>query len=132
MPPLTAWLLAIRPRTLTAGALPVAVGTALPAASGKANWAPALAGLAGALLIQIGTNLANDYYDWKRGADTAERLGPPRATQSGWLAPRRVLGAALASFAAAFAVGVYLVLVGGWPVVAIGLSSLLAGWAYTG
>lgn len=129
---LRAWLLAIRPRTLTAGLVPVAVGTALAHAHGLSRWLPALAALLGALLIQIGTNLSNDYFDFVRGADTAERLGPARATQQGWLAPKAVLAGALGCFALAVVVGIYLVAVGGWPIVAIGLTSVLAGYAYTG
>lgn len=126
------WVLAVRPKTLTAGVVPVAVGTALAAAEGKARALPAAAALAGALLIQIGTNLTNDYYDFKRGADTEERLGPVRVTQRGLIAPRAVLAAAIGCFAAAIVLGSYLVAVGGWPIVAIGLASVLAGYAYTG
>jgi 1,4-dihydroxy-2-naphthoate polyprenyltransferase len=127
-----AWFLAIRPRTLTAGLVPVGVGTALAFAHGLARPLPAVAALVGALLIQIGTNLSNDYFDFVRGADTAERLGPARATQQGWLPPKAVLAGALACFALAIGVGSYLVSVGGWPIVAIGLASVLAGYAYTG
>ena len=92
----------------------------------------ALAALLGALLIQVGTNLANDYYDFHKGADTEERLGPVRVTQAGLVAPRTVLVAAFLCFGAAVVVGLLLVRAGGWPVVAIGLLSILAGWAYTG
>jgi len=131
-PALRSWLLAARPRTLTASVAPVAVGTGLAFGAGAGRWGPALAALAGALLIQVGTNLSNDYYDFRKGADTEERLGPTRVTQSGLIAPRAVLGASGLCFAAATAVGLYLAAVGGWPVVAIGLASMLAGWAYTG
>jgi 1,4-dihydroxy-2-naphthoate octaprenyltransferase len=93
---------------------------------------PALAALVGAVLIQIGTNLTNDYYDFRKGADTHERVGPARVTQSGLIAPATVLAAGVTCFAAAVVVGLYLVSRGGWPFVAIGLASLLAGWAYTG
>ncbi|MDC0706992.1 1,4-dihydroxy-2-naphthoate polyprenyltransferase [Stigmatella sp. ncwal1] len=127
-----AWLLAIRPKTLTAAFVPVGVGTGLAFGMGVGRWLPALAALGGALLIQIGTNLTNDYYDFKKGADTAERLGPVRVTQSGLLAPGQVLAGALACFALAILSGIYLVWVGGWPIVAIGLSSVLFGYAYTG
>jgi 1,4-dihydroxy-2-naphthoate octaprenyltransferase len=97
------------------------------------NWRPlpALACLAGALLIQIGTNLHNDAGDFLRGADTTDRLGPPRACAQGWLSARQVRTAAWGAFALAFLIGVYLVTVGGWPIVALGLASLAAGWAYT-
>ncbi|MFZ5467899.1 MAG: 1,4-dihydroxy-2-naphthoate polyprenyltransferase [Myxococcota bacterium] len=124
--------MAIRPRTLSAGVVPVAVGSSLAFAQGVGRPLAALAALAGALLIQVGTNLANDYYDFVRGADTGERLGPPRVTQQGLLAPPRVLAAALGAFAAATLVGVYLVIVAGWPIVVVGLVSILAGYAYTG
>jgi 1,4-dihydroxy-2-naphthoate octaprenyltransferase len=93
---------------------------------------PALAALVGSLLIQIGTNLTNDYYDFKNGADTAARLGPTRVTQSGLIAPSTVLFAAVGAFLAAVGVGLYLVAVGGWPILVIGILSVLAGFAYTG
>ena len=130
--PLKVWLQAARPKTLTAGLVPVLVGTALAAREGKAQVLPALAALAGALLIQVGTNLTNDYYDFKKGADTAERVGPQRVTQAGLVAPSKVLAAAVASFALAVIVGVYLAWLGGWPIVAVGIASVASGYAYTG
>ena len=129
---LAAWFLATRPRTLVAGFVPVAVGSALAYRDHVFALLPALAALIGALFIQVGTNLVNDYFDFKRGADTADRLGPPRATQQGWLSPRAVFTGAMACFALAFCVGLYLVSVAGWPLVVIGLCSLAAGYAYTG
>ena len=126
------WLQAIRPKTLSAGAVPVFIGTGLAYGRGAGKLLPALAALSGALLIQIGTNLANDYYDFKRGADTSERLGPVRVTQSGLIAPSTVLAGASLAFAAAFIVGLYLVAAGGWPIAALGVLSLLSGFAYTG
>lgn len=126
-----AWFLAVRPKTLVAGVVPVAVGSAVALRDGHFHALAAFAALVGALLLQVGTNLANDYYDFKRGADTADRLGPPRATQQGWLAPRSVLVGALACFGAAFLVGLYLVSVGGPPILVIGLASIVAGLAYT-
>jgi len=131
-PTLKAWVLAIRPKTLTAALVPVSVGTGLAFGAGVGRWLPAIAALLGALLIQIGTNLTNDYYDFKKGADTAERLGPVRVTQSGLIAPRTVLAGALGCFGLAILIGIYLVWVGGWPIVAIGLTSVLCGYAYTG
>ena len=104
-----AWALATRPRTLVAGFVPVAVGSAVAWRDGKFSLLPALGALVGALLIQIGTNLANDYFDFMRGADTNDRLGPARVTQRGWLAPSAVYRGAIACFAAAFLVGLYLV-----------------------
>lgn len=131
-PTLKVWVMAARPKTLTAALVPVAVGTALAFGEGVGRWLPALAALLGAMLIQIGTNFTNDYYDFKKGADTEERLGPQRVTQSGLIAPSTVLAAALACFGLAFLTGTYLVWVGGWPIVIIGLASLLAGYSYTG
>lgn len=130
--PVAAWFFAARPRTLVAGVVPVAVGSALALRNHVFAFFPALAALVGALFIQVGTNLVNDYFDFKRGADTAQRLGPPRATQQGWLSPEAVFTGAMVCFACAFAVGMYLVSVAGWPLVVIGLTSLLAGYAYTG
>ncbi len=125
-------LLAMRPKTLTAGIAPVVLGTAVAHAHGGVHLGAAAACLVGALGIQIGTNLFNDYEDFRRGADTEERLGPRRATQQGWLTPGTVKSVALAAFGVAFAAGLYLVSVAGWPIVAIGALSLLSGWLYTG
>lgn len=132
MTPVQAWFLATRPRTLVAGIVPVAVGSALAYRDQVFSLLPASAALVGALFIQIGTNLVNDYFDFKRGADTVDRLGPPRATQQGWLTPRAVFTGAMVCFGLAFTVGLYLVSVAGWPLVVIGLCSLAAGYAYTG
>jgi 1,4-dihydroxy-2-naphthoate octaprenyltransferase len=126
-------LLAARPKTLTAAFVPVLVGTALAAAlRAPVRWDLAAAALLGAGAIQIGTNLYNDLLDHARGADTEGRLGPLRVTQAGLLAPRQVRLAAAASFAVAVACGIPLVLAGGWPILALGLLSLLFGYAYTG
>lgn len=127
-----AWAMAIRPRTLAAGAIPVAVGTSVAARDGAVRAGPALAALAGALLLQIGSNLANDYYDCVRGADTQDRKGPLRVTQAGLIAPAAVRRGYRVAFGLAFVVGIYLVAVGGWPIVAIGLAGIFCGWAYTG
>ncbi|HZH03804.1 MAG TPA: 1,4-dihydroxy-2-naphthoate polyprenyltransferase [Myxococcaceae bacterium] len=125
------WVAAARPRTLTASAVPVAVGSAVAAQLGAFRAGPAAAAMAGALFIQIGTNLVNDYADFKRGADTPDRLGPPRATAQGWVTAQSVLKGAMLCFAAAAVLGAYLIAEGGWPILAIGLTSLAAGWAYT-
>jgi 1,4-dihydroxy-2-naphthoate octaprenyltransferase len=131
VPAARAWWLAIRPKTLTAAIAPVAVATALAVDHGVFRPLPALAALAGALLIQIGTNLANDVLDFRRGADTGERLGPTRVVQAGLLPPRRVaLGAALAFGLAALA-GLYLARVAGPPILVVGIASIAAGVLYT-
>jgi len=126
------WLLAMRPKTLPAAMAPVLAGTGLAIHDGVFNALPALAAMVGALLIQIGTNLANDYSDFRRGADTHERLGPTRVTQAGLLQPEEVKRGAMVALGAAFLVGIYLVAVGGWPIVIIGLASLVCAVAYTG
>lgn len=126
------WWLAARPRTLPAAAVPVIVGTAAAFKDGKFALLPALAALVGALLIQIGANFANDVFDFKKGADTAERLGPTRVTQAGLLTPSEVFSGMWVVFGLAMLTGIYLVFVGGWPIVAIGLCSIAAGIAYTG
>ncbi|MCW8882311.1 MAG: 1,4-dihydroxy-2-naphthoate polyprenyltransferase [Sedimenticola sp.] len=127
------WLLAVRPKTLGISVVPVLVGTALAWAElNSVIWLPALAALIAAILIQIGTNLYNDAADFERGADTPDRLGPKRATAQGWFSAAQVKRAALISFGSAFLIGIYLAWVGGWPIILIGLLSLLAGYAYTG
>jgi len=126
------WLLAARPATLTAGVVPVVVGSALAARDGSFRAGPAAAALLGGLLIQIGTNFANDVDDFERGADTEQRLGPARATQQGLLSPRQVRRAAWLCFGAAAAVGLYLVAVSGWPILLLGIAAILSGLAYTG
>jgi len=128
---LEAWTAAVRPRTLAAAVAPVAVGTAVAARTGQARPGVAIAALAGALLLQIGTNLVNDWGDFRRGADGPDRLGPQRAVQSGWLAPGEVLAGAALAFAIATAIGIWLVVRGGWPIAGIGLGSLVAAVAYT-
>lgn len=127
-----AWLQAARPRTLPAAAAPVFIGAGLAALRDGFAPLPALAALLGALLIQIATNLANDYYDFIRGGDTEERVGPTRVTQAGLIAPGRVRRAMVQVLAAAALVGVYLAWVGGWPMVVIGVVSLVLAVAYTG
>ncbi len=126
------WLEATRPRTLPAAVAPVLVGTALAWRMGQARWAAAASCLSFALLVQIGTNFANDYYDAKKGADTAERVGPRRAVASGLVRPATMRGAMIAVFAAAFAAGLTLLPFGGWPLLAVGVLSIACGLAYTG
>ncbi len=126
------WVSAIRPKTLSAGAVPVLVGTALAASDGRVAWLPALAALVGALLLQVGSNLANDVFDYLKGADDASRLGPARATQRGWLSPRQVMVATAVVLSTAVLVGSYLVAIGGWPIAAIGVAGITCALAYTG
>jgi 1,4-dihydroxy-2-naphthoate octaprenyltransferase len=127
------WLMAARPRTLPAAIAPVLVGSAASTdAGGDFRWAAFGAALAGSILIQIGTNLANDYSDAKRGADTADRLGPVRVTSTGLVAPRRVLYATWLAFALAVGAGIYLATVAGPIILAVGAASILAGVLYTG
>ncbi|HEU4333095.1 MAG TPA: UbiA family prenyltransferase, partial [Candidatus Eisenbacteria bacterium] len=125
------WLAALRVPTLVAAIVPVAVGTALAYRDYRLRAGPAIAALIGALAIQIGTNFANDLYDFRKGADSGVRLGPPRVLPLGWLEPEAVRRGMIASFGAAMACGLYLVWQAGWPVVAIGLVSIAAGIGYT-
>jgi 1,4-dihydroxy-2-naphthoate octaprenyltransferase len=129
---LGAWVLAARPPTLTAAATPVVVGTAVALHAGEAQAAPAAAAMLGALALQVGANLANDVSDFRRGADTAERIGPPRVTQLGILSERQVIGGLVVAFSVATLAGLYLIAVAGWPVLAAGVASMLAALAYTG
>ncbi len=127
-----AWLMAARPQTLPAGAAPVLVGTGLAIGAGVFEPVSALFALVGALLLQIGTNLANDYYDAVRGADTAEREGFTRVTAGGLIEPESVKRAMYATFGLSILVGTYLVYLGGVPILVIGLASVVAGITYTG
>ena len=127
-----AWLMAARPQTLPAAAAPVVVGIGLALGTGVFAPLPALAALVGALLIQVGTNFANDYYDAKSGVDSDDREGFTRVTQSGLIEPPQVRSAMIATFALAILVGVYLVYVGGVPIIVIGLASVAAGVLYAG
>ena len=128
----TAWKLAMRLPTLPAAIAPVAVGTGVAIHVDGFRLGPAIAALIGALALQIGANFANDVFDFRKGVDTADRLGPPRATQMGLLSERQVLAGMCLAFAVATAAGVYLVVIAGWPVVAIGVASIVAAVAYTG
>ncbi|HZJ29718.1 MAG TPA: 1,4-dihydroxy-2-naphthoate polyprenyltransferase [Solirubrobacterales bacterium] len=129
------WVMAARPRTLPAALAPVLVGTAAAIAASDGDFPRVggfLAALAGSILIQIGTNLANDYSDAKRGADSADRLGPVRVTSAGLVAPRRVLVATWIAFGAAVACGIYLTVLAGWLILVVGAASIAAGVLYTG
>jgi len=126
------WIAAARPRTLPAAVAPVVVGSALAAHDGRFDGLAALLCLGFALLIQIGTNFANDYYDFINGADTAARVGPRRAVAAGLVAPAVMRRAMIGVFAAAFAVGLGLIAWGGPWLLAIGVASIVCGIAYTG
>jgi 1,4-dihydroxy-2-naphthoate octaprenyltransferase len=129
--PVTAWLLAARPKTLPAAVSPVLVGCAVAWAMGGFHLATAIAAFAVALLLQIAANLANDVADFRRGADTAERLGPVRVTQSGLIRPERVAMATAMVLALAAIPGLYLVWRGGVVLAGLGLLAMLAAVAYT-
>ena len=129
---LEVWVRAARPRTLAASAAPVFAGSGLAASRGEFALLPAAACLTAASLIQVGTNFYNDYSDWARGADTTDRAGETRVTQAGLLTPQQVRAAAWVALGAAVAVGVYLAAVGGWPIVAIGVASVICAVTYTG
>jgi 1,4-dihydroxy-2-naphthoate polyprenyltransferase len=124
--------MAARPRTLPAAIAPVLVGTSLAIHYGTFHALAFIAALLGAMLIQIGTNLSNDYSDARRGADTDERIGPVRVTAGGLVPPRQVLIATYLTFGAAVLCGVYLIAVAGWALLAVGAASILAGVLYTG
>ena len=126
------WIMAARPATLAAAFVPVAVGSACALDVQGFRAAPAAAALFGAVMIQIGTNLANDVFDHEKGADTEERVGPTRVVQAGLLPAARVRWAMVLCFALAALAGVYLTWVAGWPVVVIGVASIASGIAYTG
>ncbi len=126
------WLLAARPKTLPAAASPAIVGSAVAFSVGKFHFGPALAALLGALLLQIGANLANDVFDFHRGADTQARLGPTRVTQAGLLTPTEVTRGMWVVFGLAAISGIYLTAVAGWLVVLIGVAAIAAAIAYTG
>ncbi|HWA29189.1 MAG TPA: 1,4-dihydroxy-2-naphthoate polyprenyltransferase [Lacunisphaera sp.] len=126
------WLEAARPKTLPAAVIPVMVGTALAAAHGSADYISAVICLTFSLLVQIGTNFANDYFDFVQGADTAERVGPRRAVAAGLIAPHAMLTATSLVLGLAFAVGLLLVRQGGWILLPIGIVSIVCAIAYTG
>jgi 1,4-dihydroxy-2-naphthoate polyprenyltransferase len=126
------WVMAARVRTLPAAIAPVLVGTSLALGAGNFKALAFVAALLGAIFIQVGTNLSNDYSDARRGADTEDRLGPVRVTAGGLVPPRQVLIATYVTFGLAVLCGVYLVAVAGWELIAVGAASILAGVLYTG
>lgn len=127
-----AWWMAIRPRTLPAAAAGVIMGSALAWRDGFFRWDAFIVCLLVALLLQIGSNLANDVFDFERGTDTAERMGPTRVTQAGLLTPSQVKAGMIVVFGVAAALGLYLAWIGGWVILVIGLAAILSAIAYTG
>ncbi len=132
MNPVRIWVMAARLRTLPAAVAPVLVGTALAIHDDEFHGVAFAAALVGAILIQVGTNLSNDYSDARRGADAEDRLGPVRVTAAGLVPPKQVLVAIYVTFALAVLVGLVLVMVAGPEVLLIGGASILAGVLYTG
>ncbi|MFA6243849.1 MAG: 1,4-dihydroxy-2-naphthoate polyprenyltransferase [Candidatus Hydrogenedentales bacterium] len=127
------WLMAARPKTLGAAVAPVIIGTAIAYADLlDIHWPSLFCALLGAMLIQIGTNFANDYFDFVKGSDTTERIGPTRATQAGLVSPKTMRAAFIAAFALALLPGAYIIWRGGWPFVIIGVVSIICGILYTG
>jgi 1,4-dihydroxy-2-naphthoate octaprenyltransferase len=127
-----AWRMAARVPTLSASVAPVAVGTGVAIQAEAFELLPALAALFGAVCLQLGANLANDVFDFRKGADTSTRLGPPRAVQMGLLSEREVMAGMWTVFALATLAGAYLAIVGGWPVIAVGAASIAGALVYTG
>ena len=126
------WVMAARVRTLPAAVAPVLVGTSLALGAGHFRALAFVAALLGAVFIQVGTNLSNDYSDARRGADSEDRLGPVRVTAGGLVPPAQVLAATYATFGLAVLCGAYLIAVAGWELLAVGAASILAGVLYTG
>ena len=126
------WLQAARVKTLSASFCPVIIGVALAANKGPIDIGVFICTLIAALMIQVGTNLANDYYDYKNGVDNENRLGPDRVTQKGLLKPVEVKNGMICSFIIALVLGVYLSFIGGWPIVLVGILSIISGVLYTG
>lgn len=128
-----AWLLAARPKTLTGAAVPVLIGGAAAASDRLSSflWPPFLLCLAFAMLMQVAANFVNDYYDFKKGTDTAERLGPARACAQGWVTPRAMLAAIAIVFVLACGAGLPLILYGGWGMIAVGAGCMLFCVLYT-
>jgi 1,4-dihydroxy-2-naphthoate octaprenyltransferase len=127
-----AWVVAARPKTLPAALAPVVVATALAATANQFALFPALAAALGALLLQILSNFANDYSDFFRGADTHERLGPVRVTSAGLISPSDLRKGMAVVIGLAGLVGLYLIYVGGWPILLVGIAAILGALAYTG
>jgi 1,4-dihydroxy-2-naphthoate octaprenyltransferase len=126
------WILAFRPKTLAAGFAPVILGTAIAYGDGLVHWPSAFWCFLGALSIQIGTNIANDYFDFKKGADTKERVGPIRVTQAGLITPKTVKNGFIMAFTLTIICSLFLIARAGWPIAVIGILSIISGILYTG
>ena len=132
MSQLSIWLEATRPKTLSAAVAPVMLGSGLAYADGGFTWLPAVICLAFAVLIQIGTNFANDYLDGIKGTDTEARIGPQRAVASGLVAAAVMKWAAIGVLVLGFCIGLSLIVFGGWWLLAVGIASVVCAWCYTG
>ncbi|MBV5327730.1 MAG: 1,4-dihydroxy-2-naphthoate polyprenyltransferase [Chlorobium sp.] len=130
--PFGAWMLAVRPKTLPAGAVPVLLGSALAAADGRFSLFAALIALFCALGIQIATNFINEIYDFRKGADTVQRLGPTRTVAAGIISEKTMIRVSATLLISVFLLGLVLVYSAGWPILLVGLLSMLFAWAYTG
>ena len=128
----SAWMLAARPRTLPAAAAPVLVAVAFARHDQVYLWAPAIACLLISLLMQIGANFANDLFDHERGSDTPERVGPTRVTASGLISPAQMRIGIFVVFGLAAVLGIYLIWLRGWVILALGVAIILAALLYTG
>lgn len=126
------WILAARPKTLPAGLAPVILGSALAFSVGAFQWLPAILCLLFSILVQIGCNYANDYYDYRNGVDTKERIGFARMVNSGLIAPEAMKRAAYLILALALVVGSGLIYYGGWWLLVVGITSVVCAVAYTG
>jgi len=126
------WLAATRPKTLAAAVVPVVVASAAAAAAGRVDLLMSAAALASAVLIQVLTNFLNEIEDFRRGADTPDRLGPTRAVAAGLISVKAMSVAVALLYALILALGAYLIAHGGVVIVVIGALSLLFSWAYTG
>lgn len=126
------WFYAARPKTLPAAFVPVVTGSVLAWKYGCFQWIPALICLIFALLMQIATNFANDYFDFLKGTDRSDRLGPARAVASKWITPKKMLRATIFTLVLAFIFGLSLICYGGWVLIWVGLLSILFSYGYTG
>ncbi|HOW36526.1 MAG TPA: 1,4-dihydroxy-2-naphthoate polyprenyltransferase [Candidatus Omnitrophota bacterium] len=125
------WALAIRPDSLCAASMPVAIGIAMAYRDGVAHWPSGILAMIGAVLLQVGTNLTNDYCDYKNGVDKASRIGPARVDHPELITPKAMKNAIFIVFGMAFLVSIYLIMRGGWPILVIAVLSILCGALYT-